>query len=64
MLFIKCGFLCHVCVYNGVGLQVLPFTNNRHLGSMYRLRRFSCVLLFNAVTKVFAFNRMFQIRMP
>jgi len=27
---------------SGVGLQVLPFINNSHLGSIPRFQRFSC----------------------
>jgi len=47
--FHKGGLLCHVLVYSGVGLQVLPFIDNSHLGEHFSLPSNSLLSLLHVL---------------
>ena len=59
LVFIKDCFLCHVswCT-SGVGLQVLPFIDNRHLGIIPRFQWFPCwyCLLYNYLITIYSLD--------
>ena len=59
LVFIKDCFLCHVSWWtSGVGLQVLPFIDNRHLGIIPRFQWFPCwyCLLYNYLITIYSLD--------